>query len=156
MERVHKLKTAPEFFNKMVSGHKTFELRRADRDYQVGDWLYLEEYENGRYSGNSVIMQVSDIIANVYGLRDGFVLLLIDDISVKTTVYIKATDGPKKEKIGVLKWLGDLKHIGTANYVDVIWEGNTKGRGYPGCELKVRKIEHKLSSHLYNILEPTK
>lgn len=43
---VHVLKTYPHFFNRVKSGQKTFEVRRHDRDFQVGDTLQLEYFEN--------------------------------------------------------------------------------------------------------------
>jgi len=41
----HSVKSWPEFFGPVISNVKTFELRRADRDYQVGDRLHLREWE---------------------------------------------------------------------------------------------------------------
>lgn len=40
----HELKTWPEFFNETRGGRKRFELRRNDRDFQVGDELLLKEW----------------------------------------------------------------------------------------------------------------
>lgn len=39
----HVLKTDPEYFEAAASGSKTFEIRRNDRDFQVGDLLTLRE-----------------------------------------------------------------------------------------------------------------
>lgn len=47
-DRIHRLKTDPEVFEEVASGRKPFELRRADRDYQVGDVLELHEYDRSR------------------------------------------------------------------------------------------------------------
>ncbi|MCX7610250.1 MAG: DUF3850 domain-containing protein [Ignavibacterium sp.] len=38
---VHKLKIYPEFFKEVCSGKKTFEIRKNDRGFQVGDILLL-------------------------------------------------------------------------------------------------------------------
>lgn len=43
--KVHSLKCWPTFFRAVKSGAKTFEIRKNDRDYQVGDFLELHEYE---------------------------------------------------------------------------------------------------------------
>ena len=40
----HELKTWPEFFNATRNGEKKFELRRNDRDFKVGDQLFLKEW----------------------------------------------------------------------------------------------------------------
>jgi len=41
----HFLKTWPPYFQAIASGSKTFELRRNDRGYAVGDILVLREFE---------------------------------------------------------------------------------------------------------------
>ena len=40
----HHLKTWPAEFSAVISGQKKFELRRNDRDFQVGDVLVLKEF----------------------------------------------------------------------------------------------------------------
>lgn len=42
--KVHKLKILPEYYNAQVKGIKNFEIRKNDRNYQIGDWLLLKEY----------------------------------------------------------------------------------------------------------------
>lgn len=41
----HVLKCHPHFFAAIVEGKKTFEIRRNDRRYQVGDTFTLREYD---------------------------------------------------------------------------------------------------------------
>lgn len=42
---VHKLKLLPEYFDAVANGIKTFEIRKNDRDYKVGDTLHLYEFD---------------------------------------------------------------------------------------------------------------
>lgn len=40
----HELKCWPEFFEPLAAGEKTFEYRRDDRGFEVGDVLVLREF----------------------------------------------------------------------------------------------------------------
>ena len=42
---VHNLKLLPEYFDAVANGIKTFEIRKYDRDYKVGDTLHLYEFD---------------------------------------------------------------------------------------------------------------
>ncbi|UBF29910.1 DUF3850 domain-containing protein (plasmid) [Kovacikia minuta CCNUW1] len=41
----HRLKTWTIFFNQVVQGSKTFEIRLNDRNFKIGDTLLLMEYD---------------------------------------------------------------------------------------------------------------
>ena len=60
----HNLKTWPEYFNGIVSGAKTFEVRKNDRGFNVGDTLIFEEYnpENFEYTGRQWMATVSYLL----------------------------------------------------------------------------------------------
>lgn len=45
MSRVHELKCWPSAFRELIAGTKTFEYRRNDRDYTVGDVLRIREWD---------------------------------------------------------------------------------------------------------------
>lgn len=41
----HELKTWPVYFEAVLAGHKQFEVRFNDRNFKVGDFLILEEFD---------------------------------------------------------------------------------------------------------------
>jgi hypothetical protein len=62
--KIHELKSWPQFFEKVVSGEKTFEVRLDDRNFKVGDFLYLREYDPKalRYSGRFQYARITYIL----------------------------------------------------------------------------------------------
>ena len=48
---VHELKCVQPFFDDIEAGRKTFEIRRNDRDFQIGDVLLLIEHPLQRNKG---------------------------------------------------------------------------------------------------------
>ena len=44
--KIHKLKLDTRYFNNVKSGKKKFEIRKNDRDFQVGDILELKKYKS--------------------------------------------------------------------------------------------------------------
>ena len=45
---IHELKTEQKYFKEVVAGRKTFEMRVNDRDFNVGDFLALNEIDKKR------------------------------------------------------------------------------------------------------------
>lgn len=72
----HKLKTWPIFFDDVKYMAKKFEIRKNDRNFQVGDVLRLEEYDPIRgYSGDWLDVRVNYIVSldGIPDLPDGFI-----------------------------------------------------------------------------------
>ena len=72
----HDLKILPEYYKEQKLGKKTFEIRKDDRDYNVGDILNLEEFDGKKYTGNKrkrVVTYIMD--GGNYGLEKGFVIM---------------------------------------------------------------------------------
>lgn len=69
----HNLKIHRQHFGPVQLGLKTAELRLNDRDFKVGDWLILNEWDNG-YTGQQVARKVVHI-SDVCDIAEGYVLM---------------------------------------------------------------------------------
>ncbi|WP_432263508.1 DUF3850 domain-containing protein [Cupriavidus sp. TMH.W2] len=88
----HELKTDTPAFEAILDGQKTFELRKDDRGYRVGDQLRLRETKHSgeameagaplEYSGREVIKAVSHVQRG-YGLLPGWVCLSLAPASTQ-------------------------------------------------------------------------
>ena len=69
MEMIHQLKIESQFFEEIVKGEKTFEVRENDRDFQKGDYLGLNEITShpcnvtgeDKETGNFVLVKVLSV-----------------------------------------------------------------------------------------------
>lgn len=70
---IHELKILPEYFEAVVSGNKRFEIRKNDRNYKKGDILRLNEYQDGQYTGDVHVAEITYITD--YAQQDDYVVL---------------------------------------------------------------------------------
>lgn len=78
LPRVHELKILPEYFEEVLKQNKRFELRKDDRDWEVGDAILLKEWDGEEYTGR--VMQLLTIRyilrdCSEYGLQEGYCIL---------------------------------------------------------------------------------
>lgn len=81
----HELKTWPEYFEKIWSGHKTFEVRKNDRHFQEGEYVLLREWSvTEGYSGREVLTTITYVFrggGSLNGLLPGFVVFSFEENS---------------------------------------------------------------------------
>lgn len=80
MSQLHSLKILPEYFEAVVTGEKTFEVRKDDRGYRVGDTLMLNEINpsSGMYTGRNVKVKVTYILrGGHYGIEQEYIIMSI-------------------------------------------------------------------------------
>ncbi len=75
----HELKTYPEHYAAIEGGRKSVELRLNDRPYQVGDALYLREFEpiGAHYTGCALRVRVTHILSGGVWLSPGYIAMSI-------------------------------------------------------------------------------
>ena len=83
---VHDLKTLPPYFEKVVAGEKTFEIRKDDRSYQRGDILLLREYDPEvgytdarHYTGREIKVRVTYI--TTFEQKEGIVVMAFSPLN---------------------------------------------------------------------------
>jgi len=90
LRRTHVLKCWPQYFEAVADGTKTFELRKDDRKYRVGDILHLREWapadggridpNQGSFTGRDHKVRVTYKLTAVpmaFGLCDGYAILSV-------------------------------------------------------------------------------
>lgn len=84
--KVHELKILPQYYEKVLSGEKRFEIRKDDRSFKVGDLIRLNEYDTG-YTGRDCLVEIIyKLVGGSYGLEEGYCILSIKPYKTKTYI----------------------------------------------------------------------
>lgn len=81
---IHAVKQLSWHFDDVQQGKKTFEVRKNDRPYAVGDLLALNEYnaEEQRYTGRSMLCYIDYILNDVEYCKEGYIVMSIKPCSI--------------------------------------------------------------------------
>lgn len=58
----HELKILPQFFCRVKDGSKTFEVRKNDRGFQPGDTVFLNEWDQVCFTGESLKFKIGYVL----------------------------------------------------------------------------------------------
>lgn len=105
--KTHILKTWPSFFEDVMSGIKTFEVRRFDRDFNIGDVLELHEYssETG-HTGRAHRVVITYMMSLNEVFKGGNSEYVILGIEPKKPVPLAEQE--KKAILGAIRALGSV------------------------------------------------
>lgn len=80
MQTIHEVKCNTEYFQRVATGQKRFEIRKNDRDYQVGDILHMYEfYPDEKQTTNwGSMIPVKIVYMTSYKQLPGYVVLGIE------------------------------------------------------------------------------
>ena len=69
---IHSLKTWPYYYQQIIDGIKTYEIRLNDRNFKTGDLLLLKEYDSNLliYTGRFEARQVGSCLHGEFGLSE--------------------------------------------------------------------------------------
>ena len=81
---IHELKCDPEYFEAVKCGDKTFEVRRNDRGFGVGDILALNKLDDTRegYDGDFLLERVTYVLDDPDYCKEGYVVLGIKQMKI--------------------------------------------------------------------------
>lgn len=89
---IHSLKTEPKYFEAVLSGKKTFELRKNDRDFRVGDYLALNEWD-GHYTGSTILVKI------VWAMNPNDIMTCQGDYVILSIEQIRNYDSERGEPV---------------------------------------------------------
>ena len=93
---IHELKIAPQWFEAVKSEKKTFEIRKADRPFEEGDYLLLREWKDEAYTGRELTRKITYVFKGdgSYGLAEGFCILGItnDHMVIRQKTWTRSVD----------------------------------------------------------------
>lgn len=96
--QVHEIKCWPSFFGEVQTGNKTFELRKDDRNYQIGDVLHIRCYDpvTKTYDGRAALKKIGYMVigGSGFGLSEGYVAMSLRDYQPTTTGSESASPSP--------------------------------------------------------------
>jgi len=77
VKRNIKKKIMPEYFQAVVDGLKTFEIRKDEDGVQAGDRLQLMEYDGERWTGRVCLCDVKYVLRDCpqFGLMPGYCII---------------------------------------------------------------------------------
>lgn len=73
--KIHEIKIAAMCYEDVVSGKKSFELRKNDRGYKQGDKLIMLEFKDGKHTGRIVNADIVYMLEDYTGLAEGYCIL---------------------------------------------------------------------------------
>ena len=85
-EMTHELKTLPEYFQRILSGEKNFEVRKNDRGFQKGDTVILQEYdpkiayELHSYTGREIKAEIGFVLSEYQ--KEGYLTFSLINVEV--------------------------------------------------------------------------
>lgn len=71
----HELKIVASDYEDVISGKKSFELRKNDRGYKQGDSLKMLEFKDGKNTGRTIDADIIYMLEDYTGLTEGYCIL---------------------------------------------------------------------------------
>ena len=91
VKKVHHLKLSKKHYSSVLFGHKTFEIRKNDRDYMIDDYVYFDEVYQREYTGqHSHCFRITFIVYQFEfkeGLKNNYCVFGIEMVNELETLF---------------------------------------------------------------------
>ena len=77
---IHKIKIQKKYFDKVITGEKTFEVRKYDRNYRTGDAIQFTVLDGVNTYDDTRLFKIVYMLDDFCGLADGYVVFSIKQI----------------------------------------------------------------------------
>ena len=76
---IHELKILTQYFEQICKNEKTFEVRKDDREFHTGDFLFLREWdaEASFYTGREIMAKVTSHLRNSPWVKEKHIIMSI-------------------------------------------------------------------------------
>ena len=113
---MHDLKIIKQYFEDVINDIKTFEVRKNDRDFKIGDIVNLREIDDGEYTGRSCSVCISYILDDNRFCKRGFVVFGFRKIESSDELY------ERNRVLGckILSWYSKTKDESFAKFMGII------------------------------------
>lgn len=113
--KIHNLKIDKELIDLKIRGVKNWEIRLDDRYYEVGDILFLREYNNTtqKYETVCVYERITGILPKkaCYGLKPGYVILVTQPLYMGNYHHIESFASLETEGAALVSFLARSLHV---------------------------------------------
>lgn len=73
--KCHDLKIESKYFDFHLAGKKNWEVRNNDRNFLVGDDIFLHEIKDGKLTGRVLLVNINYVFKSDVFLKDNIVIL---------------------------------------------------------------------------------
>lgn len=91
--KLHDIKCWPEFYPDVASGRKPFEIRKNDRDYEVGDLLKIRWFDPKTKEFNGSVCLKTVTYLTGWEQKEGNVVLGIRGANLQEHLWVLAQEG---------------------------------------------------------------
>lgn len=119
--KLHRLKTLTHFYNAVLIGLKTFEVRFNDRDYRIGDFLLLQEYDPAAKTyGRETMRQVTYLFSG--GAQPSTDRAAVDHVVADGWVVMGLAEVPESKRQELYDTIEVWNHYASCLRVGDLWE----------------------------------